>query len=418
MKRVERIVYDILKDRVGLKNAVKWVYQFVCSSLPGPRAETPLELQERPGAFFGFHDKSPWSSDGTLLLGHVIEGTGTGDRWKAGAPVEICVFAGSDWTEGATVAHTNAWNWQQGAQLQWLGPGRRIVYNDFREGASVGVVHDVETGEEFLLEHPVAAVSPDGKWYASICFETFGQAMPGYGYAFGPTDSKSTVPACELIVRAVGGQEELRVSLKDLSSELLPSRNGEGIDFFSHCLFSPHGDRLLFLRRQSRSNRRLRSELFCVDVERRTVQRMRFNDMVSHFTWVSDERVLVFANTERHGDGFYLANTTTGAVSHYTPRFNDRDGHPHATPDGRRVVFDTYPDGRRYQHLFLWERGAEQSDVLGRFYSPMKFWGASRVDLHPRLREDGEYVSFDAGFNGVRSLVTAKLPSHLFSSSA
>lgn len=410
MERIERFVYDLLKDRVGLKNAVKWIYQFALSSLPGPRKESRLELKERPGAFFGFHDKSPWSSDGTLLLGHTFTGEGTGEGWKDGQPLGITVFTGSNWTEGTTVARTRAWNWQQGAQLQWMGTGQQIVFNDFRAGACLGVVHDLETGDETLLEHPVAAVAPDGSRYASICFERLGRAMPGYGYAFGPTASSSRLSACELIIREVGGGKEFRVSVEDLSTQLSPRRDSDGIDFFSHCLFSPRGDRFLFLRRQSLPNRRLRSELFCIDLGDRDIQRLHFGNMVSHFTWLSNDRVLAYANTDREGDGFYVGNPSTGAVSNCTPRFNDRDGHPHATPEGDRVVFDTYPDRSRYQKLFLWEEGAEVSRLLAELYSPMKFWGASRVDLHPRLRSDGRYVCFDAGYNDVRSLVTARLP--------
>lgn len=416
MENVEQFVHGLLRDRVRLKNIVKWVYQFVFSSLPGSRKETSLPLEERRRAFFGFHDKSPWSSDGTVLLGHTFEGEGVGDRWKEGEPVGISIFTGPNWTERIPVAQTRAWNWQQGAQLQWVGSGRRIVYNDFRNGACVGVVRDVEAGEETLLEHPVAAVSAEGSRYASICFETFGRAMPAYGYAFGPTASASTVAPCELIVRDLSGGPQVTVSLEDLQSQLTPRPASEVVDFFSHCLFSPNETKLLFLRRQARPNRRLRSELFCVDLEQGHVRRMQFGDMVSHFTWLSNDNALAFANTEQDGDGFYIADTETGAVSTATSRFNNRDGHPHATPNGDRVVFDTYPDRRRYQRLFLWEKGAGRSRVLATLYSPMKFWGPSRADLHPRLREDGAYVSFDASFSGTRSLVTARLPSHLSSS--
>lgn len=410
MDNVERFVYDVLKDRVGLKNAVKWLYQKAFSTLPGPRTETSLELNERPGAFFGFHDKSPWSSDGTLLLGHTFTGEGTGEQWKEGKPVGITVFAGSNWMEGTTVARTRAWNWQQGAQLQWLGTDQQIVFNDFRAGTCLGVVHDLETGDERLLEHPVAAVAPEGSRYASICFERFGRAMPAYGYAFGSTEASSTLSACELVIRDVHGGGEYDISLEDLSTQLTPSQEAEGFDFFSHCQFSPNGDRLLFLRRQSVPSRRLRSEMFCVDLEERRIQRMQFENMVSHFTWLSNQEALAYANTKDEGDGFYVADPATGAVSNCTSRFNDRDGHPHATPDGELVVFDTYPDRSRYQRLFLWKEGAEASRLLAMLYSPMKFWGASRVDLHPRLRSDGQYVCFDAGFNGIRSLVTAMIP--------
>lgn len=406
---VERVVYEAVKDNVVVKNHVKWLYQLIFSTLSPSEVETDLTLTERPRTFFGFHDKSPWSSDGHRLLGHSIEGAGNGSGWRKGEPVEISVFHGENWTQPTTVSRTRAWNWQQGSQLQWLGDQNKIVYNAFRDSVCRAVVQDLDTGSETVLNYPIAAVSPNGRRYASICFETFGRAMDGYGYAFEATQSISNVPSGMLLLVPSEGSET-RIALDDLDSQIEP-RSDDTINFISHCLFSPDGERLLFLRRQYRPNRRLRSEMFCVNVARESIQRIGFKNMVSHFTWLGPDRLLAYANTEEGGDGFYIADVDAQTVTERTNRFNERDGHPHATPTGDVVVFDTYPDRARYQHLFIWREGEKQAQTIAKFPSPMKFWGASRVDLHPRVRADGEYIAFDAGFGGTRSLVTAKLPS-------
>jgi hypothetical protein len=409
LKSIENAIYDRVKDNVRLKNGLKWVYQWLFSGLSSSSIETDLSLSERPQAFFGFHDKSPWSKDGTLLLGHEAPGDGAGEAWRDGRPIDILLFEGERWTESTRVARTRAWNWQQGAQLQWMGPGRKIVFNDFRDGASVGVICDLDAGRERVLSYPVAAVSPDGRRYASVCFETFGRAMDGYGYAFKATGATSPVEPATLVLREREGGET-HITLADLATGFEPSQNPDEIDFFSHCLFSPEGDRLLFLRRQSRPNRRLRSELFSLDVEENAIQKIAFEDMVSHFTWLGPEKILAYANTRDGGDGFYVADASSGQVAPWSPNLNDRDGHPHAIPNGERVVFDTYPDRMRHQHLYLWDEGEERPHEIASLYSPMKFWGESRVDLHPRIRSDGEFISFDAGYSGTRSLVTARLP--------
>jgi len=407
---VEKWVYDRVKDNVGLKNCIKWGYQFLFSSLSRSRVATELILTERQQSFFGFHDKSPWSEDGTLLLGHTVQGKNVGAKWKNGVPIGISVFEGSHWSQSTQVARTQAWNWQQGAQLQWMGAEKKIVYNDFRDGVCRAVTLDLDTGREEMIKHPVAAVSFDGACYASVCFQTFGRAMNGYGYAFEAIDARSPVEPSTLIVKKQKGTEK-SVCLADLDTELQPCKAEEGIDFFSHCLFSPNGQHLLFLRRQSLANRRLRSEMFCLSLTEGSIQRIAFKDMVSHFTWLGDERILAYANTRDGGDGFYVANVVSGAVTSWSPCLSkEQDGHPHATPSGDTVVFDTYPDRTRHQQLFIWREGDEQAQPIARLYSPMKFWGASRVDLHPRIRSDGEYVAFDAGYNGTRSLITARLP--------
>jgi hypothetical protein len=411
VNRLEQIVHKSLKDNVALKNNVKWAYQRMMSLLPGPRVDTELDLTVRPNTFFGFHDKSPWSPDGHLLLGHTFEGDGTGEQWARGASIGISVFSGSDWTKQTRVAQTRAWNWQQGAQLQWLGDGQRLVYNDFRDGTCVGVVRDLDGDSERELDSAVSAVAPGGDYYVSICFDTLGRAMPGYGYAFRETGASSSIPPRELLVQSVNGSVTISITEDDLPADLPPASGGDEVTFFSHCLFSPDGTHLLFLRRRSAPNRRLRSEMFCVDLKRRRIQRMDLGDMVSHFTWMGKDAVLVYASTDPGGEGFYMADPTTGEVIDRMSHFNNRDGHPHATPGGEQVVFDTYPDGRRYQRLFGWEEEEKQAHLLARIYTPLKFWGTSRVDLHPRIRSDGQYLSFDAGSGGVRSLITAEMPS-------
>lgn len=39
---------------------------------------------------------------------------------------------------------------------------------------------------------------------------------------------------------------------------------------------------------------------------------------------------------------------------------------------------------------------------IGRFLLPLGLNAASRVDLHPRWSRDGNSISIDAGFSGVR----------------
>lgn len=408
LNALEKVVHKAVKDNVAVKNHVKWLYQLIFSTLSPTEVDTELTFTERPGTFFGFHDKNPWSSDGDRLLGHSVEGAGDGAGWRKGEPVEVSVFHGDNWTQSTTVARTQAWNWQQGSQLQWLGDENKFVYNDFRDSVCRAVVQDLDTGSEIVLDYPIAAVSPNGTKYASICFETFGRAMDGYGYAFEATRSTSNVPVGTLLIISREGSET-RIALDDLDSQI-ESQSDDVIDFVSHCLFSPDGERLLFLRRQSRPNRRLRSEMFCVNVAHSSIQRIGFKDMVSHFTWLGPDRLLAYANTEEGGDGFYVADIEAQTITNWTDRLNNRDGHPHATPTGDTVIFDTYPDRARYQHLFVWREGEKRAQPIARIPSPMKFWGTARVDLHPRVRPDGEYIAFDAGFGGIRSLVTAELP--------
>jgi hypothetical protein len=404
---IEKAAYQVVKDNVALKNAIKWVYQWIGATVSSSRLQTSLALTNRPQTFFGFHDKSPWSNDGRYLLGHRIQGDGTGQNWQQGKRVAIYLFTGEHWTEPSQLASTRAWNWQQGSQLQWTGFENEVVYNDFRGGTCRAVIQYPDHDSEHVLQYPVAAMAPDGQRYASICFRTFGRAMYGYGYAFEALHAESNVPPRTLLIVERGG-ENTRIQIEDLPDTF--RQIDKGIDFFSHCIFAPDGERLLFLRRQAQPNKRLRSEMFCIDLPSGPIHRVGFKDMVSHFSWLGANAVLAYANTETGGDGFYRVDVETGAIKDWSERLNDRDGHPHATPDGSTLVFDTYPDRARKQQLFYWKEGMERAEQVAAIPSPMKFWGPVRVDLHPRVRADGRYVAFDTGFGGTRSLVTAELP--------
>ena len=104
--------------------------------------------------------------------------------------------------------------------------------------------------------------------------------------------------------------------------------------------------------------------------------------------------------------------------------YND-DGHPSFSPDGRYVITDTYPDGRNYRKLLLYDWEKEESTVLEKLYSlpdkkylettktvgDYKNWGSSpfRVDLHPRWDRKGEKVCFDSIHEGKRGVYIFEL---------
>jgi len=92
-------------------------------------------------------------------------------------------------------ARTRAWNFQQGALLQWLGDGTgRVFYNDVHpDGHGYrGVLHDLATGRRTYTDHALANVSRDGRWGLAVDFDRLHDFRPGYGYAAQP-DSRAKV---------------------------------------------------------------------------------------------------------------------------------------------------------------------------------------------------------------------------------
>ena len=129
--------------------------------------------------FFGYYGMKPWDPTGKQV---VCMETEFGDRAvEAGEKANICLVD-LDTGRIETLTETGAWNFQQGSLLHWLGDTRRIIFNDRVDGEPMAVVMDVDTKERRVLPMPLAAVSLDGKYAASINYGRLFDTRPGYGY--------------------------------------------------------------------------------------------------------------------------------------------------------------------------------------------------------------------------------------------
>ena len=83
------------------------------------------------------------------------------------------------------LVQTTAWNWQQGAMVQWLEstPTRQIIYNIRTADGYGSAICDTETGDERPLPLPVYAVSPDGRNALTVNYARLRWTHPTIGYA-------------------------------------------------------------------------------------------------------------------------------------------------------------------------------------------------------------------------------------------
>ena len=163
MRNIEAIIYDLVKDRPVVKDALKFIYQGTFSYF-GMRRQYGLDrLTVRERSFFGFHDKNPWSWDNELLLAHRFIGRGN-EVESAKRRMQIAIFRGENWLEPVPITETRAWNWQQGCMLQWLPDSMsKIVWNDRKGDHFVCYILDVFTREKRTLPFAIYTISPDGK---------------------------------------------------------------------------------------------------------------------------------------------------------------------------------------------------------------------------------------------------------------
>jgi len=374
--------------------------------------------RDGPGElFFGYYDKTPWSPDGERLLLH---------RLLSGGPVEIVVFSRRERTL-RVLDRSSAWNYQQGSMAQWLpgSGGRQVIFNDLVEGnlssriISLAQVQEPGSLPEQVIPWPVQAVHPSGHTALSINYRRLFRLRPEYGYAVEAANFPADLPLYRdgiWKVDLASGEAGLIITLADLAAYRPRPEMDRAEHKVNHLLYSPRGTRFVFLHRWLGPEGKF-SRLFCNSLEPEGSQPKLLLDyrMISHYCWCDERYLLVWARAPEAGDAYYLVDTVTAERKPVGEGILDRlgDGHPSFSPDGRRLLTDSYPDRARQRHLLLYNLDSNRLVELGRFLAPWSFDGPRRSDLHPRWSPNGRDISIDSAHQGKRMSYILQLPPEL-----
>lgn len=201
--------------------------------------------------FFGYYDKSPLDSSGRYLLTHRVNFDGrdvTGDDnavigyWN----IETGVF-----TE---LGCTRAFNWQQGAMLQWLPPdySSRVIYNDRESDRFISVIVDIASKQKQIIPFPIYTVHPSGEFALGVNFERLYFCRKGYCYE-GVVKTKWDCPLHEedgiFRIDLITGETRLLVSTRQVVDMAPVPEIKQGYNWLSHCMWNRSGSRFSFLHR-------------------------------------------------------------------------------------------------------------------------------------------------------------------------
>ncbi len=363
--------------------------------------------------FFGYYDLNAYDKEGRY---HLCTRTKFIDRLPEKEDVlELGVI---DMNDGKfhVFAKTTAWNFQQGALLQWHGEKDGVVFYNERQGDKyVTVEHDLHTGEK-KYNPAVASITQDGKYGLVINFNRIYDFRPGYGYA-GVKDEfyEENVPEKDGIrlVDLTNGSEKLFISYK----EILQKSGIEGFEeakyLINHITFSPSGNKFLFLLRNFPSIGKGWETTMMISDKSGNMSVVLKETFISHYYWRDDENIVVYCTI--HGKaGLYVINIMTNDAQEIKSEYfmDARDDiHCIYSPDRRYIIGDCYPFKSEYRKIYLIDTITNCVREILRASTIFPAIDDIRCDLHVRWRPDGRAFSFDSTCTGMREIYEVDLSS-------
>ncbi len=261
---------------------------------------------------------------------------------------------------------------------------------------------------------PIYAISPDGRWGASLSFAR----IPRRGYSYADATLDLTPPDEDgdgiFVVDMHTGASHLAISYGQMFAKHPASYLTEGRHtWLDHIIFNCDSSKFLFLLRH------------CLDVVRPYPWQTHMytvgvdgSDLccplpdfywktISHHIWGrTPNEVLIDANWQGRGNEYVVFDERIRPIqASRISRGMGPYGHLVFSPDGTRMLADTYPvDGVQTLAMVDVARGAWR--VIGRFghVQPSGTPEDVRCDLHPRWSADGAWISVDSIHDGRRAI--------------
>jgi hypothetical protein len=408
MNKIESFVYNRVKNNYVVKNLVRNAYQWLYDQLPNYDSKFSATPILRESSFFGFHDVTPFSADGTkhlaCRLNMSLRMPGKEDL------LEVGYWTGKNFSDWVHLGETGAWNYHKGCRLQWVDD-QHCIYNAVADDQLCAELVDIETGAKQRLSWPIDTVSPDASMAATFSYERLQAMMPGYGYLYGDNDARMDEPVSSetglFLIDMKANTRQLVLSLKDLSAFQHEDTMDHTFHFVTHTEFSADNRYLAFLHRWYKGTFH-RTRLVVLDLQTKTLYASPTTGMVSHYHWNQENGLVAYCRMENIDSHVYFSSPEMKEWKRCGyPQLNS-DGHHHFM-DNDWFLVDTYPDKWRHAKLYKVNRKTDEVMLLADVKSPKAFVAPDgdhwwKCDLHPRCDRQGRWVSFDTVHTGVRSL--------------
>lgn len=393
--------------------------------------------------FFGYYNKSTWDRGNRRVL--ALQVPFADARLHPQLEAEVGYFDTANQDRFHVVDTTRAWNWQMGAQLQWVDgiSDSKIIYN-VRAADPKAIypgfgsrILDVDSGASRDLPLPIYVVAPDGRYALSVNYrrlyvthETIGYSEDGgpFELPLCPTDDGIRVMDLDT------GAHRMLVSYDALKQFHHRASMDKAIHWVSHIEINPASSRILFLHRWTE---RVLDEtcflhrLITINPDGSDMRLLECSDhplpqladdfdpnavgtfdyekseyQISHPLWCDDDRIIVWGPHAGSIHYHLYEDRDGGQVQVVGKDILTENGHMSFSPtDKRWLLSDTYPDSSTHERiLFLFNVVDNTKIDLGSFYADPGLKKENRCDLHPRWNRDGTKVCIDSVHENERQM--------------
>jgi hypothetical protein len=377
--------------------------------LNGPKARV-ITPNDGGHYFFGYYDLQPFDSTGRYHLCHKAPFE---DRLPEAE--DICELGAIDLKTGEFIkyAETKAWNFQQGALLQWFKDDSHIIFNVRHDGKYKTCIKNIVTGEEKLLPMAFANLSSDCTKALCLNFSRIYDFRPGYGYA-GIKDPYFDENAPKedgvFLMDTETGEVKQILDFPTLRDANYDEPYSSLKLLVNHINFNPSATRFAMLFRNFTlpGASMWRTQLLTGDLNGDVFMMSPWGSH-SHYHWKNDEQLLIHSayDMENRQDGLWLFTDKTNIAEKLPEPNTVRDIHCLHSPNRRYVMGDGYPDREHgYRTLHLIDTKKRHDMILGRYksYISNASNGDIRCDLHARFDRTGRFVTFDSIHTGQRTV--------------
>lgn len=360
--------------------------------------------------FFGYYDLP--AMRGALHLAHKAP---FADRLQKKGDRALVGVIDTDSGKFEELDETEAWNFQQGAMLQWNpAESDEIIYNCVADGEYRAAVMNIKTGKKRFLDMPVANVSPKGDYALSVNFSRIYDFRPGYGYAsFADRFYYKNHPEDDgiFLTDIKTGKSKMIISLDELWNFAGSHFNGNDQKItINHITFNTDGSRFLCLVRNFvKPGEQLITATVTANADGSDMFLLSDFAIQSHYNWRDRENVIFYASGKelscsRGWANNYILRDKSHSGEPVADYFFVGDNHMIYSPDRTLLLADTYPDGNRMQALRIYDFAKDMLINIGKFYSLPRSVIDIRCDLHPRWDNEGKRISFDSTHEGIRGI--------------